>query len=59
MEYIFTEVLKNAMRATVEYSRRTARLEDPDIEIDIAHGEDGVVVRIRDHGGLSFLNKAE
>ncbi|KAI8928051.1 branched-chain alpha-ketoacid dehydrogenase [Entophlyctis helioformis] len=51
MEYIFMELLKNAMRATVEYSGRIGRLEHPAVEIAIASAAGGVVVRIRDQGG--------
>jgi signal transduction histidine kinase len=51
MEYIFTELLKNAMRATVEHSRKIGRSKDPPIEIDITQGESEVTIRIRDYGG--------
>lgn len=51
LEYIFTELLKNAMRATVEYSNKTKRNTLPDLLISIAQGESDVTIRIRDEGG--------
>lgn len=51
LEYIFMELLKNAMRATVEFSQVTGRLEHPPIEITVSKGQEDVVVRIRDQGG--------
>lgn len=45
------ELLKNAMRATVEYSQRTGRLEHPEVEIAICNGKEEVIIRIRDQGG--------
>ena len=51
LEYIFTELLKNAMRATVEYSNKTNRNSLPDLLISIAQGESYVTIRIRDEGG--------
>ena len=42
LEYMVFELLKNAFRATVEYSRKLGRKEHPPVEITI---------RIRDHGG--------
>ncbi|KAH6593449.1 hypothetical protein BASA61_004286 [Batrachochytrium salamandrivorans] len=51
MEYIFMELMKNAMRATVEFSQRIGRIEHPPIEIAIGQSESDVVVRIRDCGG--------
>ncbi|KAL2917361.1 hypothetical protein HK105_203025 [Polyrhizophydium stewartii] len=51
MEYIFMELLKNAMRATVEFSQRTGRAEHPPVEIAIASSASDLVVRLRDHGG--------
>lgn len=51
LEYILTELLKNAMRATVEYSKKTNRRSLPDLLISIAHGDSDVTIRIRDEGG--------
>jgi signal transduction histidine kinase len=51
LEYILTELLKNAMRATVEYAKKTNRHTLPDLLISIAQGESDVTIRIRDEGG--------
>jgi signal transduction histidine kinase len=51
LEYILTELLKNSMRATVEYSKKTNRRALPDLSISIAHGDSDVTIRIRDEGG--------
>ncbi|KAJ3036878.1 hypothetical protein HDV00_002221 [Rhizophlyctis rosea] len=51
LEYIFMELMKNAMRATVEFSQITGRHEHPPIEITVCKGQEDVVVRIRDQGG--------
>ena len=51
LEYIFMELLKNAMRATVEYGQKTGRTELPDLIISIAQGDQDVTIRIRDEGG--------
>lgn len=51
VEYILMELMKNAMRATVEFSNKTKRLVHPPIEITIAKGEEDVTIRIRDCGG--------
>ncbi|KAJ1935645.1 hypothetical protein FBU59_005321 [Linderina macrospora] len=50
-EYITCELLKNAFRATVEFSRSQRRLSHPPIQITITKGEGYVGVRIRDQGG--------
>ncbi|KAJ1957930.1 hypothetical protein EC988_000583, partial [Linderina pennispora] len=50
-EYITCELLKNAFRATVEFSRQSHRLAHPPIQITITKGEGYVGVRIRDQGG--------
>lgn len=50
-EYITCELLKNAFRATVEYSQSTRRSSHPPIQITITKGEGYVGVRIRDQGG--------
>ena len=46
-----TELLKNSMRATVEFSRQIERNILPAIEITICQGDGGVTLRIRDQGG--------
>ncbi|KAJ3185248.1 hypothetical protein HDU85_001298 [Gaertneriomyces sp. JEL0708] len=51
LEYIFMELIKNAMRATVEYSQRTGRIDHPAVEIAICKSPEEVVIRIRDQGG--------
>ena len=51
MEYIFMELIKNAFRATVEFSMKQNRSTHPPIEISISRGEDNVFIRIRDQGG--------
>ncbi|KAK5667436.1 hypothetical protein QVD99_006034 [Batrachochytrium dendrobatidis] len=51
MEYIFMELIKNAMRATVEFSQKSGRLVHPPVEIAIAQSENDVIIRIRDAGG--------
>ncbi|KAI8325936.1 alpha-ketoacid dehydrogenase kinase, partial [Martensiomyces pterosporus] len=50
-EYITCELLKNAFRATVDFSAKTHRLSHPPIQITITKGEGYVGVRIRDQGG--------
>lgn len=51
LEYIFMEIIKNAMRATVEFSQKTGRITHPPIEIDISESEQLVTIRVRDSGG--------
>ncbi|KAJ3273299.1 hypothetical protein HDV01_004657, partial [Terramyces sp. JEL0728] len=51
MEYIFMELIKNAMRATVEESKKLNRFEHPPIEICIGRSNDDVIIRFRDQGG--------
>ncbi|KAJ3042746.1 hypothetical protein HK097_001915, partial [Rhizophlyctis rosea] len=51
LEYIFMELLKNAMRATVEFSQVSGRMDHPGIEVTVSKGQDDVVIRIRDQGG--------
>ncbi|KAI8907285.1 branched-chain alpha-ketoacid dehydrogenase [Gorgonomyces haynaldii] len=51
LEYIFMELIKNAMRATVECSIKTNRLDHPPVEICITKSQSDVTVRIRDNGG--------
>lgn len=51
LEYIFMELMKNAMRATVEYSNKIGRIEQPPIEIAICKNENEITIRIRDNGG--------
>ena len=49
LHYIFFELLKNSMRATLEVHKNAALL--PSIQIVIAEGEDEVAVKISDMGG--------
>ncbi|KAJ3087949.1 Methyltransferase-like protein 6, partial [Quaeritorhiza haematococci] len=51
VEYIMMELMKNAMRATVECSMKTGRIMHPDVEITVASGEEDITIRIRDQGG--------
>ncbi|KAJ3216079.1 hypothetical protein HDU67_009959 [Dinochytrium kinnereticum] len=51
LEYIFMELLKNASRATVEWSHRTSRSAHPVIEVTIGQGKEDISIRIRDQGG--------
>ncbi|KAJ2885302.1 hypothetical protein H4R27_001483 [Coemansia aciculifera] len=50
-EYITCELLKNAFRATVDFSNSTNRSSHPPIQITITKGDGYVGVRIRDQGG--------
>ncbi|KAI9100623.1 branched-chain alpha-ketoacid dehydrogenase [Phlyctochytrium arcticum] len=51
LEYVIMELLKNAFRATVEYSQRTERWPHPTVEIAVSKGQDEVTIRVRDQGG--------
>lgn len=53
LEYMVFELLKNAFRATVDYSRKIDREKHPPIEVTIgASASDAdVTIRIRDRGG--------
>lgn len=51
LEYIAMEILKNAMRATVEESQNLQRSNHPPIRITIAKSDRDVTIRIRDEGG--------
>ncbi|KAJ3314686.1 hypothetical protein HDV04_005692 [Boothiomyces sp. JEL0838] len=51
MEYIFMELIKNAMRATVEESNKLKRFDHPPVEICIGRSNDDVIIRFRDQGG--------
>jgi signal transduction histidine kinase len=51
MEYIFMELVKNAMRATVEHSKAIKRTEHPPIDVTIVKHDDFVILRFRDQGG--------
>ncbi len=51
IEYILTEILKNAYRATVETCQRQGRLDVPELDISIAQGEQDLTIRVRDEGG--------
>jgi signal transduction histidine kinase len=57
LEYIASELLKNACRATVEHSERLGRSTHPPIRITISHGNGSVGIRIRDQGGGIPLDK--
>ncbi|KAJ2160577.1 hypothetical protein GGF46_002173 [Coemansia sp. RSA 552] len=50
-EYITCELLKNAFRATVEFSNRSNRSAHPPIQITITKGQGVAGLRIRDQGG--------
>ncbi|KAJ1665020.1 hypothetical protein IW140_003633 [Coemansia sp. RSA 1813] len=50
-EYITCELLKNAFRATVDFSNKVNRSAHPPIQITITKGDGYVGVRIRDQGG--------
>jgi len=49
LQYIFFELLKNSMRATLEKHENSSRL--PPIQVVIAEGEDEIAVKISDQGG--------
>jgi len=49
LHYIFFELLKNSMRATLEKHDTASRL--PKIQVVIAEGEDEIAVKISDEGG--------
>ncbi|TPX37229.1 hypothetical protein SmJEL517_g00855 [Synchytrium microbalum] len=51
LEYVLTELLKNAFRATVEYSQKTDRMDHPPIEVTLARGSEEISFRVRDQGG--------
>ncbi|KAJ1719476.1 hypothetical protein LPJ53_005776 [Coemansia erecta] len=50
-EYIACELLKNAFRATVDFTAKINRSSHPPIQITITKGDGYVGVRIRDQGG--------
>ncbi|KAI9483826.1 MAG: mitochondrial pyruvate dehydrogenase kinase-like protein [Benjaminiella poitrasii] len=51
LEYILTELLKNAYRATVENHRRLGRTTElPPIQITLSQGRQDMSIRIRDQG---------
>ncbi|KAJ2779444.1 hypothetical protein GGI15_003879 [Coemansia interrupta] len=50
-EYIACELLKNAFRATVDFTAKSDRSSHPPIQITITKGDGYVGVRIRDQGG--------
>ncbi|KAJ1828475.1 hypothetical protein LPJ56_001090 [Coemansia sp. RSA 2599] len=50
-EYIACELLKNAFRATVDFTAKIDRSSHPPIQITITKGDGYVGVRIRDQGG--------
>jgi len=49
LHYIFFELLKNSMRATLETHANSSSL--PKIQVVIAEGEDEIAVKISDQGG--------
>lgn len=49
LHYIFFELLKNSMRATLENHANSSAL--PPIQVVIAEGEDEIAVKISDQGG--------
>ena len=51
LEYMLMELLKNAMRATVEYNQKIGKIIIPEVEISIAKGQSDITIRIRDVGG--------
>ncbi|KAI8141658.1 mitochondrial branched-chain alpha-ketoacid dehydrogenase kinase-domain-containing protein [Fennellomyces sp. T-0311] len=51
LEYILTELLKNAQRATVEFAKKRGQDPPPPIQITISHGQEDIGIRIRDQGG--------
>lgn len=51
LEYILTELLKNAFRATVEFARKGGGKELPPVRITVSHGKEDIGIRIRDQGG--------
>ncbi|CAG8572428.1 221_t:CDS:2 [Diversispora eburnea] len=52
LEYIISEILKNSYRATVEYSRKMKRKEQPNVEVTISRGNsNNVGIRVKDQGG--------
>lgn len=58
LEYILTELIKNAQRATIEHAKRKRAVHDdhddtplPPIQITISHGKEEIGIRIRDQGG--------
>ncbi|KAI9490002.1 kinase isozyme 4 [Zychaea mexicana] len=54
LEYILTELLKNAQRATIEYSKKrdmASSSPPPPIQITVSHGYEDISIRIRDQGG--------
>ncbi|KAI8972757.1 mitochondrial branched-chain alpha-ketoacid dehydrogenase kinase-domain-containing protein [Pilobolus umbonatus] len=55
LEYILTELLKNAFRATVEHHKKMRRLTPlPPVQITISQGQEDISIRIRDQGnGIS------
>ncbi|KAG0750007.1 hypothetical protein G6F57_000661 [Rhizopus arrhizus] len=55
LEYILTELLKNAYRATVEHHQKMKRnTELPPIQVTLSQGQEDISIRIRDQGnGIS------
>ncbi|KAI8853730.1 branched-chain alpha-ketoacid dehydrogenase [Chytridium lagenaria] len=57
LEYVFMELLKNASRATVEWSHKIGREMHPPVEVTIGQGKDDIWIRIRDQGGGISANE--
>lgn len=51
LEYILTEILKNAYRATMEHTDSLGLLDPPPIEVTLSQSKDEIAIRIRDEGG--------
>lgn len=50
LEYIFTELLKNSFRASIENAQATGQSLKP-VKVTFVRTDDGLVVRLRDRGG--------
>ncbi|KAG2179603.1 hypothetical protein INT44_006451 [Umbelopsis vinacea] len=50
LEYMLTELLKNAARATVENAKKNNKPVPP-VEVSISHGSRDIGIRVRDQGG--------
>ena len=51
LHHIFFEIFKNAMRATVEESRRKGLSDMPPVRCLVSKSEDDISIRISDRGG--------
>ncbi|CAO3596785.1 unnamed protein product [Absidia cylindrospora] len=50
LEYILTELLKNAYRASMEHANNLGLLDPPPIEVTLSQSKDEIAIRIRDQG---------